>query len=250
MFRMSVECKNRTFSQPSIAVEFEYPFRLHQVYFDAPKCKNSDTVRVFLIGDYSSSAEFFVTIGVFAFLYSTAALCIYVFFFEKYKENNKGPLIDLGVTGVFAFMWLVSSGAWAKGLSDVKTATNPDKVLTQIPACEEGGNHCREVHDPVMSGLNTSVAFGFINVVLWVGNLWFVFKETGIIAPFMRAPPPQGKPAAPDAYGQQGAYEQDPYASNQGGYQPDYSQQGYNQDAEYGQGYGQQGAPTSFSNQM
>lgn len=72
-------------------------------------------------------------------------------------------------------------------------------------------------------------AFGFINLILWVGNLWFVFKETGIIAPFMRAPPPQEKPAAPDAYGQQGAYEQDPYASNQGGYQPDYSQQGYNQ---------------------
>lgn len=49
--------------------------------------------RVFLVGDYSSSAEFFVTIGVFAFLYTTAALSIYVFFFEKYKENNKGPLI-------------------------------------------------------------------------------------------------------------------------------------------------------------
>lgn len=72
-------------------------------------------------------------------------------------------------------------------------------------------------------------AFGFINLILWVGNLWFVFKETGIIAPFMRAPPPQEKPAAADTYGQQGAYEQDPYASNQGGYQPDYNQQGYNQ---------------------
>lgn len=166
---------------------------------------------------------------------------------------------DLGVTGVFAFMWLVSSAAWAKGLSDVKTATDPDKVVTLIAACDAEENRCREVHDPVMSGLNTSVvslkfferytvtqqttttdsllfafcffqAFGFINLVLWTGNLWFVFKETGIIAPFMRPPPPpQEKPAAPDAYGQQGAYEQDPYASNQGGYQPDYSQQGYNQ---------------------
>lgn len=46
-----------------------------------------------MVGDYSSSAEFFVTIGVFAFLYSTAALAIYIFFFEKYKENNKGPMI-------------------------------------------------------------------------------------------------------------------------------------------------------------
>uniref|UniRef100_A0A3B5A0X4 Synaptophysin n=1 Tax=Stegastes partitus TaxID=144197 RepID=A0A3B5A0X4_9TELE len=245
MFRMTVECKkNHTDTDRSIDVEFEYPFRLHQVYFDAPTCNEGNKERLFLVGDYSSSAEFFVTIGVFAFLYSTAALSIYIFFFEKYKENNKGPLIDLGVTGVFAFMWLVSSAAWAKGLSDVKTATDPDKVITMIAACNSEGNHCREVHDPVMSGLNTSVAFGFINLVLWVGNLWFVFKETGIIAPFMRAPPPQTKPAAPDTYGQQGAYEQDPYASNQGGYQPDYSQQGYNQ------GYGQQGAPTSFSNQM
>ncbi|XP_028265487.1 synaptophysin-like [Parambassis ranga] len=250
LFRMVVECKDRTNSDLNIGVEFEYPFRLHQVYFDAPTCKDMKRERFFLVGDYSSSAEFFVTIGVFAFLYSMAALSIYVFFFEKYKENNKGPLIDLGVTGVFAFMWLVSSAAWAKGLSDVKTATDPDSVITMIPACSSEENHCREIQDPVMSGLNTSVAFGFINLVLWAGNLWFVFKETGIIAPFMRAPPPQDKPAAEDAYGQQGAYEQDPYASKQGGYQPDYSQQGYNQEAEYGPGYGQTGAPTSYSNQM
>lgn len=127
MFRMAVECKNRTNSDLSIEVEFEYPFRsvkhkqsisatalsslpswillgvqilkllllirLHQEYFDAPTCKSGNKERVFLVGDYSSSAEFFVTIGVFAFLYSTAALSIYIFFFEKYKENNKGPLI-------------------------------------------------------------------------------------------------------------------------------------------------------------
>ncbi|KAM3618403.1 uncharacterized protein V6R79_019957 [Siganus canaliculatus] len=248
MFRVMVECKNRTNSNLNIEVEFEYPFRLHQVYFDAPTCQNGYTDRVFLVGNYSSSAEFFVTIGVFAFLYSMAALSVYVFFYDKYKENNKGPLIDLGVSAAFAFMWLVSSAAWAKGLSDVKTATDPDQVLTMINACRSEENVCREVHDPVMSGLNTSVAFGFINLVLWVGNLWFVFKETGIIAPFMRAPPPQEKAAAPA--GQQGAYEQDPYASSQGGYQPDYRQQGYNQDAEYGQDYAQQGAPTSFSNQM
>ncbi|XP_019716190.1 synaptophysin-like [Hippocampus comes] len=241
MLRMAVECKNRTESDLSIEVEFEYPFRLHHEYFDAPTCKGGNPERIFLVGDYSSSAECFVTVGVFSFLYATAALSVYVFLFDKYKENNKGPLVDLGVSAVFAFMWLVSSAAWAKGLSDVKVATDPDQVITLIGACDAEENRCREVHDPVMSGLNTSVAFGFINVVLWVGNLWFVFKETGIIAPFMRAPPAQEKP--PTATTAPGAYEQDPYASNQGSYQPDYNQQGYSQDAE-------QGAPTSFSNQM
>ena len=61
------------------------------------------------------------------------------------------------MTCVFTFMWLVSSAAWAKGLSDVKTATDPEKVLKLITACGDEGNRCREVHDPVMSGLNTSV---------------------------------------------------------------------------------------------
>lgn len=61
------------------------------------------------------------------------------------------------VTAVFAFMWLVSSCAWAKGLSDVKTATDPEKVVDLLPACKEMENHCREVYDPKVSGLNTSV---------------------------------------------------------------------------------------------
>lgn len=93
--------------------------------------------------------------------------------------------------------------------------------------------------------------FGFLNLILWTGNLWFVFKETGIIAPFMRQQPAQEKQPAPDSYGQGGYGQPDPYAASQGGYQPDYSQQGYNQGGDYGQGgYEQQGAPTSFSNQM
>ncbi|KAM6976520.1 synaptophysin b [Aplochiton taeniatus] len=255
MFKMSVECKDRSESDLSIEVEFEYPFRLHQVYFDAPTCKGGNPERLFLVGDYSSSAEFFVTIGVFSFLYSMAALSVYFFLLEKYRENNKGARIDFVVTAVFTFMWLVSSAAWAKGLSDVKTATDPDRVITLITACDEQENRCREVHDPKVSGLNTSVAFGFINLILWAGNLWFVFKETGWMAAFAGTyAPSQEKQPAPDSFGQQGydqqGYaQQDPYAGSQGGYQPDYGQGGYTEGGDYTQpGYEQQ--PTSFANQM
>lgn len=45
------------------------------------------------MGDYSSSAEFFVSIAVFAFLYSLMATIVYIFFQNKYRENNRGPLI-------------------------------------------------------------------------------------------------------------------------------------------------------------
>lgn len=66
--------------------------RLHQVYFDAPTCRG-DTEKIFLVGDYSSSAEFFVTVAVFAFLYSMGALATYIFLQNKYRENNKGPMM-------------------------------------------------------------------------------------------------------------------------------------------------------------
>lgn len=82
------------------------PFRLHQVYFDAPSCKGRQTERFYLVGDYSSSAEFFVTIGVFAFLYSMAALSVYVFAFEKYRENNKGPMIVSSLNSVTTFFYI------------------------------------------------------------------------------------------------------------------------------------------------
>lgn len=64
---------------------------------------------------------------------------------------------DFVVTVVFSFMWLVSSSAWAKALSDVKVATDPDEVQLLISACKVLTNRCGSVHGSHWSGLNTSV---------------------------------------------------------------------------------------------
>lgn len=61
------------------------------------------------------------------------------------------------MTVVFSFLWLVGSSGWAKGLSDVKVATDPDEVLLLMSACKQQSNKCMPVRSPVMSSLNTSV---------------------------------------------------------------------------------------------
>uniref|UniRef100_A0A8C9DG24 Synaptoporin n=1 Tax=Prolemur simus TaxID=1328070 RepID=A0A8C9DG24_PROSS len=155
--RLSVDCVNKTESNLSIDIAFAYPFRLQQVTFEVPTCEGKERQKLALIGDSSSSAEFFVTVAVFAFLYSLAATVVYIFFQNKYRENNRGPLIDFIVTVVFSFLWLVGSSAWAKGLSDVKVATDPKEVLLLVSACKQPSNKCMAVHSPVMSSLNTSV---------------------------------------------------------------------------------------------
>ncbi|XP_030633520.1 synaptoporin isoform X2 [Chanos chanos] len=245
--RVSVDCMNKLESNLSIGINFAYPFRLNQVSFEVPLCEGKRRERLFLVGDFSSSAEFFVTIAVFAFLYSLMATVVYIFYQNKYRENNRGPLIDFIVTVVFSFLWLVSSSAWAKGLSDVKVATDPDEVVLLISACKVQNNKCGSVYGPRWSGLNTSVVFGYLNFVLWAGNIWFVFKETGWHKGGAQRYPGT-TPEKPVA-----AFNQQPY--NQGSF--DQSGGGFSAQGDLGQqsDYSQVGSyassgPTSFSNQM
>ncbi|XP_034023040.1 synaptoporin-like [Thalassophryne amazonica] len=238
--RVSVDCMEKASSNLSISIDFAYPFRLHQVSFEAPLCEGMRRERLFLTGDYSSSAEFFVIIAVFAFLFSLMATIVYIFFQKKYHENSRGPLIDFVVTVIFSFMWLVSSSAWAKALSDVKIATDPDEVQLLISACKDQTNKCGSVLGPRWSGLNTSVVFGFLNFVLWAGNIWFVFKETG----WHRG----GSRYAGRASGKQGGtFTQQPYNQSSFEQSGNYNTQGnLDQLSEYRQ----VGGPTSYSNQM
>lgn len=246
-FSLSVECPAPNLSRPSISVAFAYPFRLHQVYFEAPSCQvGTPPERVFLVGDYSSAAQFFVTVAVGAFLYAPAALGGYVGRPNAFRPGAPAPRIDLAVTSLLAFLWLVSSCAWAAALADVKAATAPGGVLAQVGACQKGGvGRCRALNPAPTAGLNTSVVFGFLNLVLWTGNVWFVFKETGWGGLGARAPPggvPEKAPAPEGGYGQpEGGY------GPPGGYQPEYGQGGGYGPPEGGYG---QGAPTSFANQM
>lgn len=75
-------------------------FRLQQVHFTVPLCEGKRYETLFLEGDYSSSAQFFVTVAVLAFLYSLLATVVYIFYQNKYREKNRGPLV------VSAFLFL------------------------------------------------------------------------------------------------------------------------------------------------
>lgn len=175
---------------------FSLSCRLQQVHFRAPLCKAKGEEVLFMDGDFSMASQFFVTVGVLAFLYSLLATIVYVFYQNKYLRNNRGPLVvnefvpppssflcltvsdfsilcmmfllifsflpfcpeqDFLVTVIFSFLWLASSCCWAKALSDIKSATNPTEVLLLISACRAQENKCTATQEPLWSRLNTSV---------------------------------------------------------------------------------------------
>ncbi|XP_048878121.1 synaptophysin-like protein 2a [Brienomyrus brachyistius] len=164
--------------EEDINADFQYPFKLLSPSFKIPSCDNGTKLDINLFGDLSSSAEFFVCIGVLGFLYCTFALVLYLGYQHVYRDGTRGPMIDLIVTGVFAFLWLVSSSAWGKALTDIKGFTNPQKLAEFITGLQGFKGVCKPGQNPVMGRLNASVIFGFLNLILWGGNCWFIYKET------------------------------------------------------------------------
>ncbi|XP_056292830.1 synaptophysin-like protein 2a [Pseudoliparis swirei] len=177
----SVKCEKPEDNRPTNPV-FSYPFRLPAYPYQITTCNGSRSNDTFLQGDFSSSAEFFVCVGVFGFLYCTVTLILYLGYQNIYRQTSRGPIVDLVVTAAFAFLWLVCSSAWGKGLTDVKWATNPNQLI-QTPACK---GICEAGEFPSMGRLNASVIFGFLNLILWASNCWFIYKET----PFHKDPNP------------------------------------------------------------
>ncbi|NWH56263.1 SYPL1 protein, partial [Geococcyx californianus] len=86
---------------------------------------------------------------------------------------------DLAITVIAAFLWLVSTSAWAKALADIKISTGAS-IIPEIEFCKAPGSTCHFVSVTSMGALNVSVMFGLLNMVLWGGNIWFVYKDTNL----------------------------------------------------------------------
>ncbi|XP_006882684.1 PREDICTED: synaptophysin-like protein 1 [Elephantulus edwardii] len=169
----------------TVTATFGYPFRLNQASFQDAPAVNVCGIKwneYVLIGDYSSSAQFYVTFAVFVFLYCIAALLLYVGYTNLYRDSRKLPMIDFVITLVATFLWLVSTSAWAKALTDIKVATGHN-IIQELEPCKHPGVNCSFGSVSSMGSLNVSVIFGFLNMILWGGNAWFVYKETSLHSP-------------------------------------------------------------------
>ncbi|XP_034974239.1 synaptophysin-like protein 1 [Zootoca vivipara] len=188
---LNLTCDNVT--NVSLQASFAYPFRLHHSAFDNPSKEQCMKLwnTTYLVGDFSSPAQFFVTFAVFVFLYCMAALVLYVGYLHLYRGTGKLPMIDFVITVVVSFLWLVSTSAWAKALTDIKTSTG--ESLTKLPPCVNT-SRCQFTDIRSLGSLNVSVVIGFLNLILWAGNAWFVYKETNLHKPPAAAPPTPGNP--------------------------------------------------------
>ncbi|XP_071532886.1 synaptophysin-like isoform X2 [Panulirus ornatus] len=174
-FSFRVLCKGNQDNSTLITEKIVYPFRIDSIRTSYKVCGNSESLH--LSGDFSSDAEFFVAVGVLAFLYVIGALVLYTLFSSIYDNNDLVPVVDCGAHVVFAILWLAGSSAWANSLTNLRMATNVQTIIKEHDDfC--GDNICHSSKEPGFSGLYISIILGFLNVFLWASNLWFLYKET------------------------------------------------------------------------
>lgn len=163
-----------------IEYPIEYPFKFQETtIMQKYNCsKNIPIIQQKFPMDFSSSARFFVATGVLGFLYSGAALGLYLTKSQQYMTNPLLPVIDLAVTGLLALFWISGSAAWALGVSDIKYYTHPKYLSDHIYICKDRSSDCAVLDLGNWATLNISLLTGFTNAFLWAMSCWFVFKET------------------------------------------------------------------------
>ncbi|RUS84051.1 hypothetical protein EGW08_008163 [Elysia chlorotica] len=164
-----------------VTISYGYPYDLESECFATPICNATKTSHFCLLSGSQSSAQFYVFVGVIVFLYCLAALVLYIFFDDLYRKNTRIIVGDFIASVVITLLWIIGSSAWASGVSDVKMYTDPYEGdifgNKDVPECL-AKDACHVNDDGNFAGLNVSIIFGFLNFAVWVGNLWFLYKET------------------------------------------------------------------------
>ncbi|CAN0130117.1 unnamed protein product [Lampetra planeri] len=183
-------CGNSSERLGDVHVPIQYPFRDGAtVAMDAGR---PSALPAGLAG-VVPSARLLVAVGVVSLLYSLCATVATIFYQRNYLRNNRGPKIDVSVSLVLSLLWLLASCLWAASLAELRASLQPAHLGALVPACRAAAAAAAAAaagRDPraaaLPQALPAGMVFGFINWLLWTGNVWFVYKETGWRAPSLR----------------------------------------------------------------
>jgi len=110
-------------------------------------------------------------------LLSLGFLVLYIFMDRLYRNDERFPIIDFLITLIWTIFWIAGSSAWAQGVSNIRFQTSTDYVIGLVPDCANG-QICTATDSGTYANITVSVIFGFLNFILWLACIWFVYKET------------------------------------------------------------------------
>jgi hypothetical protein len=177
-----------------VTAAWSYPYDLENTPINIQP--NATQTELSSSNDVKPSAQFFVFTGVTSMLLSLGFIILYVLMDRQYRNNERIPIVDLSITLIWTIFWIAGSSAWAQGVSNLRSETSHDYVSSLVLDCN-GTTICPNYTCELLSrfsfffniicffilagaygNVTVSVIFGFLNFLLWLGCIWFVYKET------------------------------------------------------------------------
>ncbi|XP_065828855.1 synaptophysin-like [Oscarella lobularis] len=186
-----------------------YDFGDDDLYFESEQGGGGN--RIFVVrGRHRAHANFFLFVGIFAFLASIFVVACYVFVEEKLAAQSKQRRdlffkIDFGLTILIAFFWFVAGCVWAAAANSLPGVV--DKGFADFIASEASSCQSRPPFEsvvclstkPTYGGVIVAVILAYLNFFLWAGNSWFAFKEIRDAQEVATATTPATMPSHPTA---------------------------------------------------
>ena len=116
-----------------VTASWSYPYHLHSTPIITSLNKTRDYLS--LANDIKPSAEFFVFTGVTSMLISLSFAILYVFLDQKYRNDERYPVIDFLITLIWTIFWIAGSSAWAQGVSNIRSQTSTSYVMKFVSEC-------------------------------------------------------------------------------------------------------------------
>jgi len=147
--------------------------------FPAKRCVNGSMDLPFAEVEIGSGADFYSYLLVISIFYTLGALLFYLFAWSTYVTDDRLPVLDLIVTVILAFGWLIGTISFSIAAGRVEDATDSAYVSKVLKDgyCETATD-CPSHITAMNSLLSVSLIAGIGCVVLYTANVWFCFKET------------------------------------------------------------------------
>lgn len=118
-----------------ISASWSYPYHLSETPLKTDLNQTQETLSQ--SNDIKPSAEFFVFTGVTSMLLTLAMIVAYVLADRVYRNDERLPIIDLIITLIWAFFWIVGSSAWAQGVSNLRLQTSIEHIKHIVTNCKD-----------------------------------------------------------------------------------------------------------------
>lgn len=167
--------------------DIDYPFNFRKLSIDWSNCNPLNyTIDFDLINNTQFYVHLFVITSWMSFSYTLIVICLLIVSALKVKVKLLKYIFiieifivfaDLSVSVIVFIFWFFSQHLWGNYFISLKKSLKYENLIEIILICKNENMNCIIKSNEKLNLLNFALLCGFLNVILWAGDIVFLLDE-------------------------------------------------------------------------